>query len=552
MRADTTTPYILGLPVLGKQFFGRQNQIEHFFNMLNSQTLQPMRVMGLRRSGKTSFLHYLTNCNETHKLLNRKNQRTLIAYVDLQKGVTSVDDFCEAVIKAIYKVIPTECELPLKMKGVKTLSSWLESILDKNLRCVVLLDEYEVLTDIFHREFDISFFQYLRALCCNELLSYFTWTICSNIEISDISPQQRAHDTSSPFENIFNMKPIIIGGLMQNELRDLINKPIEKRDVKFNENEIRLIEEIAGSIPYFVQTIAQEMFLIKKRKMATIKLSESIIGALLYPNSNLDKLFNNYWKHFTEIEKGFLSSIFGEKACKRSYTHIEKKFLDYGLLKENGDLLCFNGNLFKLWFHNNIHIQGGIAVIHTDVHRLIERIDQKKELIDKLERRVTNLKAARALLNISTQRIEYDQHSEQINEIEITINDLNKEIYSKRNELLFQTFGESDINKLTSNIDDRLSLVSNDQVNTLLSDLVEIQVAIEKAGIQTPEVLYGIKEMVDSKKVTLNEKRTKVKLALSLLGPKVEIERTINDSTVKNLLSKFWKRIKTMILKEKD
>lgn len=552
MCMDNAIPYILGVPVQGNQFFGRGNQIEQFFSMLNSHTLQPMRIMGLRRSGKTSFLQYVSSCNEANKLFSREKLRTVIAYVDLHKDITSVNNFCYAVIMAIHKVISTESKLPEEIRGFRTLSSWLEGILNKNLRCVVLLDEYEVLTDISYQEFDVSFFHNLRALCCNDLLSYFTWTTCSNFEISIISPQQRAQDKSSHFENIFHLKPIIIGGLKQKEVMDLIKKPIEKIDIKFNQNEIRLIEKIAGTIPFFVQVVAQEMYLIKKNRKFSKNLHETIMGELLYRNSKMDQLFNNYWKVFTKNEKHLLFNILEDETIKRSDTHDKKKFLDYGLVRDDGDSLYINGNLFKQWLKTQK--TGDIPVVpnDNDVRRLVDRIEQIQELLDKLERRVTKLMASRALLNMSTQPIEYDQLSEQIKEIEVTITTLNDELFSKRNELLTITLGDVDYLELTSNVDDRLTLAPIDQVNILLSELLKLQIAIEKAGGQTPEPLYGIKEIVESKKVTLDEKRTKLKLAISIFGPKFKIERTIHDSSVKNLFSKFWKKIKTIIPKEKD
>lgn len=485
MRPDIISPYIIGIPVSGSNFFGREEQIKQFFNMLNSRTLQPMRVMGLRRSGKTSFLRHVSTCNQAGKLLNRKNQRTVIAYVDLHKGISGINEFYEAIIRAIHKVIPSDCKPPTIVEGFKTFSSWLENLFDKNLRCVVLLDEYEVLTNVTHPEFDASFFQNLRAICCGDLLSYFTWTICSNFELSDVSTQQRMQDKSSPFDNIFH-NPIIIGGLAQKEANELINKPIEKCGIIHTPDEISMIKEIAGSIPYFVQAVAHELFLIKKSGTSTKHLSKTIMDALLYPKSNIDKLFRNYWGNFTRNERKFLSEIFRGKPYKRSGIHYEKKLLDYGLLKEDGESLYPNGILFKQWFNNDQQIPGEKTVNYTTFHHLITRIEEIKESMNELKSRVLNIRTARAKLNKITQIIEYQNLTEQIKEMEETINDIENEVYKNRNKLLSLTLGDNNFLELADKIKDRLPQLSEEQINTLFPYIVELQAAIQSADLQTP------------------------------------------------------------------
>ena len=57
-------------------------------------------------------------------------------------------------------------------------------------------------------------------------------------------------------------------------------------------------------------------------------MSKAIIDALIYPESTLDRLFRNYWNIFSKNERECLSKIFREISYKRSYSHVETKFID--------------------------------------------------------------------------------------------------------------------------------------------------------------------------------------------------------------------------------
>lgn len=61
-----------------------------------------------------------------------------------------------------------------------------------------------------------------------------------------------------------------------------------------------------------------------------------------------------------------------------------------------------------------------------------------------------------------------------------------------------------------------------------------------------PPSLFEISEKAKLERHTDEEKRTKVKLALSLLGPKLEIEKTITDTNIQDAWKKFWEKIKNI------
>jgi len=110
---EFASPYIVGTPVPVDFFFGRSDQIAQFFNMLRGSVLQPLRVLGFRRSGKTSFLLKVADRDVIRAHLSSQKNQTFIAYVDLQAGVKSPDDFYRRVAKSITRAIAGNLSLQI-------------------------------------------------------------------------------------------------------------------------------------------------------------------------------------------------------------------------------------------------------------------------------------------------------------------------------------------------------------------------------------------------------------------------------------------------------
>ena len=93
--ASMQNPYIIGRPVTGEEFFGRRKETERFFRYL--EPIQPFEVVGLDRSGKTSFLKHIANSAESREvarsLLGNRIDKIAITYLDLQSAIKSPSQF---------------------------------------------------------------------------------------------------------------------------------------------------------------------------------------------------------------------------------------------------------------------------------------------------------------------------------------------------------------------------------------------------------------------------------------------------------------------------
>lgn len=74
---EENSPFITGSPIKHpSRFFGRQKELKRLFQILKRHPLQNAAIIGKRRMGKTSLLHYLKNITVTAKEELRKEQKS--------------------------------------------------------------------------------------------------------------------------------------------------------------------------------------------------------------------------------------------------------------------------------------------------------------------------------------------------------------------------------------------------------------------------------------------------------------------------------------------
>jgi hypothetical protein len=70
------SPFITGPPIThSRDFFGREKELKRLFNLLKKRPLQNAAIIGKRRLGKTSLLHYLKNITKTPVQKLRPSQK---------------------------------------------------------------------------------------------------------------------------------------------------------------------------------------------------------------------------------------------------------------------------------------------------------------------------------------------------------------------------------------------------------------------------------------------------------------------------------------------
>ncbi|MBX9256766.1 ATP-binding protein [Desmonostoc muscorum CCALA 125] len=245
------SPFITGAPITQpRYFFGREKELKRLFNLLKRRPLQNAAIIGKKRSGKTSLLHYLKNITTTPAQQLRPEQKSdwlphpenyHWIFVDLQDArMQSREGLLKYILESLKMQVPTPCDL----------DHFMDVVSDKlHSPTVILLDEIGVGLQRCP-ELDDCFWDSLRSLATNHTggnLAFILATPESPIEI--------AHNTGhgSPFFNIFAYTAYL-GALNKTEARELI----ASSPIPFNDEDVDWILTQSCCWPLLLQILCRE------------------------------------------------------------------------------------------------------------------------------------------------------------------------------------------------------------------------------------------------------------------------------------------------------
>lgn len=215
---ESPLTFIAGPPILHpRAFFGRERELKQIFHRLQGPPLQHVAVMGARRSGKTSLLHYLKQITRTPATELRPDQqgnwlprlqRHQWVFIDFQDSrMLRQTTLLNYLLEQLGIPAPEPCELSTFMEAVSE---------NLQMPAVLLLDKIEAA--LAAPELDLPFWWNLRSLVTNQ-----TGGKLGIIVTSHKPPAELAQDYGkpSPFFNIFGYA-ITLGPLTESEARELI------------------------------------------------------------------------------------------------------------------------------------------------------------------------------------------------------------------------------------------------------------------------------------------------------------------------------------------
>ena len=251
INIEENSPFITGAPIIHpRYFFGRQKELKRLFNLLKRHPLQNAAIIGKRRIGKTSLLHYLKNITTTPAEQLRQAQKSnwlphpenyQWIFLDFQDPrMASRERFLAYLMENLSLRVPTPCDLDNFM-----------DIVSNNLRnpTVILIDEIGVGLKRCP-ELDDEFWESLRSLATNHTggnLAFVLATHESPIELA------RNNGHSSSFFNIFGYTAYL-GALTDIEARELIGSS----PIPFTEEDIEWIISQSQRLPLLLQILSRE------------------------------------------------------------------------------------------------------------------------------------------------------------------------------------------------------------------------------------------------------------------------------------------------------
>ncbi|WP_353572236.1 helix-turn-helix transcriptional regulator [Candidatus Albibeggiatoa sp. nov. BB20] len=237
------SPFIIGPPITEpSQFFGRDYVVKRIFDVWRCMPLQHIAVVGLKRSGKTSLLHYLRRVIETPQEQLRDKQRNdwlspgyQWVFVDFQDPrMCYQESLLRHILVELDLPVPEPCDL---VGFMEIIDSYLE------IPTLVLLDE--IGAGLEAPELDEQFWWGLRSLGSNHAGGKIGFLMTAHQAPEELMID---HHRPSPFFNIFG-HVFFLDELEENEALDLIlSSPIP-----FPEQDVAWILEQSGRWPALLQ-----------------------------------------------------------------------------------------------------------------------------------------------------------------------------------------------------------------------------------------------------------------------------------------------------------
>ena len=348
--------YIVGHPIKNPvDFYGRYNQIVRFFEIIGGTQGQSLSILGLRRAGKTSFLQYVAHKDVMKRYLTDPSDYTMI-YIDVSSCKTPAD-FYQRLLMRLKNAFGDSSQVNLwkaSPPGQATMydvESFLCQFADK--RIVLLLDEFDQLRiDTFTQDFLTE----LRAM--TSVLDYDLACVTSSYWDLYFLGSKIGLPPTSPFYNIFYPSPIYLSGLEDTEIETLIRTPINGTGVHFSDADIVDIQDLAGTLPFFLQATAAQ-WLRRKRSKQEIK-PHRILRQMA---ADLSPYFDQWWRYLNQIQRELLFALANERMLDQiSYGSVEiseavRALKNYGLVQNDEKNLSINGQIFQSWIRQYAQIE---------------------------------------------------------------------------------------------------------------------------------------------------------------------------------------------------
>lgn len=277
-------PYIIGTPVKGEDFIGRDDILRYITDELLAGTKQcpPIVLYGHRRMGKTSILKNLST------RLKSTNIRVVDFNMQIVGHISSTNELLYALARQIARAIQSSDILSkiaidrttfIEQNPYHAFNNFfqrLESALacaQCNYRFVIAVDEFEKIEEkIINQQLSKDLLEFLRGL--TQTYSWFSIIFAGLHTIEEM-----CFDYWSPF---FTSIPIRVSFLSAQSTERLL---LQAGDIGYDSNVIPKVVELTHGQPYLVQLIGYTLIRFFNRNRL-----EKPITTSKYPVFNADDL----------------------------------------------------------------------------------------------------------------------------------------------------------------------------------------------------------------------------------------------------------------------
>jgi hypothetical protein len=299
-------PFTYGNPISDpRRFFGRTREVEQIFGRLRNEEFESSSVVGDHRIGKTSLLNYLAD-PAVRAAYELGPERCNFIYVDLQMVDETMrpEQLWRRLLALMRRhcadpeILETLAELERRERVITfDLDELFQETDDKGLHIVFLLDEFEHITD--NPNFGPDFYFGLRSLVIHHKIALVT---SSRRELIDLCHSDAIK--SSPFFNIFaNINLRLFSG---DDCELMISRSLEQTKVRFSEDELQYVLELAGLHPYFLQVACCSLY--ESHRMGLDEVDRHSYLTEKFRAETIPHIVD-YWDNSNDYEKILLTAV---------------------------------------------------------------------------------------------------------------------------------------------------------------------------------------------------------------------------------------------------
>ena len=259
----TLNPFIYGKPVSGAQHINRHREQRTLFTRLRNG--ESTAIVGEPRIGKTSLLRCLASSSIQKEWLGAQAEGIIPVEIDFYQEWLSTDktpqDFWKVVLDTVKLKVADETIrqqigwVEENDYGSATLANFFRNLARKDLRVVLLIDEFDAL--LTHPNFSTAeFLGGLRSLAIQEGLQLITASIMPVEAMNRRSEEY--NPLGSPFFNHFI--EVNLGPFSYKDVGLLLDTFLNGSGVQFDRTDRNFIVWLSGRHPFRMQAAGAALF----------------------------------------------------------------------------------------------------------------------------------------------------------------------------------------------------------------------------------------------------------------------------------------------------
>ncbi len=250
----------------------------------------------------------------------------------------------------------------------EALEMLVEQVSEMGYGLVFFFDEFESITQ--NQNFDEQFFSRLRHIATTYNAAFVT---SSREDLSRLCHTSAI--AQSPFFNVFTKVDLQL--LKEEEAISLICKPAEAQGIHFTDQEVKLVFELAGRHPFFIQIACSHLFELKRTRNHAI-VSVTDFGQIREQFlAEAADHFDYCLRHLDDSERTALCAI---ATSSRSDAATSGMNSEVKALKRKGLVVQQDGYLRPFSFSLREFLQGLPPVSTVDVRQTTAVVDEVERL----------------------------------------------------------------------------------------------------------------------------------------------------------------------------